>query len=238
MKKVTIYRASTRGTADYGWLKTHYSFSFSGYYNPQRIHFGALRVLNDDLIEGGGGFPTHPHDNMEIITIPFSGALAHKDSMGSEEIIKHGEIQVMSAGTGITHSEYNASATEPVTLFQIWIFPDMKNVKPRYQQMMVDREKMINTFSVVVSPIPTNNQLWIHQNAWLSMGIFDKNYQTDYAIKEKGNGLFVMIIEGECIVEGQKLQKRDAIGIEGVDSVKFEMLDDKTEILIIDVPMM
>ncbi|MBU3714098.1 MAG: pirin family protein, partial [Ferruginibacter sp.] len=191
-----IYRANERGSADYGWLKPNYYFSFSGYHNPEKVHFGALRVLNDDFIAGGGAFPPHPHDNMEIVTIPFTGALQHKDNTGGQGIIKAGDIQIMSAGTGIQHSEANASATEPVTLFQIWLFPKEKNIQPRYDQRSFDVAKRQNQWQIVVSPREEDDALWINQHARFALTNLDKGTDIVYNNAFEGNGLFLVVING------------------------------------------
>lgn len=237
--KTTLYRASSRGHANHGWLDTRHTFSFANYYNPERIHFGALRVVNDDIVEGGEGFGTHPHDNMEIVSIPLYGDLEHKDSMGHTEVIKAGEIQVMSAGSGITHSEYNSNQDKPVNFFQIWVFPDKKNVEPRYDQRAFDFIHNRNQLVQVVGPKDDaeNKGLWIHQNAWFSIGTFDKGVDIDYKIKKQGNGLFAMVVEGEFTVGGQKLNHRDAIGLSEISDVNITADTDNARILLIDVPM-
>lgn len=237
--KTTLYRASSRGHANHGWLDSYHTFSFANYYDPNRINFGALRVVNDDIIKGGEGFGTHPHDNMEIITIPLYGDLEHKDSMGHTEIIRPGEVQVMSAGKGITHSEYNPNDDKPVNLFQIWVFPDKQNVEPRYDQRAFDFIHNKNQLIQIVTPEndKESQSLWIHQNAWFSIGTFDKGTQVDYALKRKGNGIFAMLIEGEFTLEGQKLYHRDAIGVSDIESVKLIADTENARILLIDIPM-
>jgi redox-sensitive bicupin YhaK (pirin superfamily) len=236
MSNFIIHKANSRGTADHGWLKTAHSFSFSGYYNPERMHFGVLRVLNDDYVEGGKGFGTHPHDNMEIITIPFEGALEHKDSMGNSSVIQTGDIQVMSAGTGITHSEFNHHKDQAVKLFQIWLFPDKKDVTPRYQQISLDVKDRSNRLQQVLSPNPDDQGVWIHQNAWFFMGNFDKDHQETYELKAKTNGVYILVISGSAEINGQMLDKRDAIGIWDAASVDIKATSD-AEILIMDIPM-
>lgn len=237
--KTTLFRASSRGSANHGWLDARHTFSFADYYDPKRIHFGALRVVNDDIVAGGKGFGTHPHDNMEIITIPLYGDLEHKDSMGHGEVIKAGEVQVMSAGSGITHSEYNANKEKPVNLFQIWVFPDMKDVEPRYDQRAFDYINNKNQLVQVVGPKDDldNNGLWIHQSAWFSLGTFDKGTEIEYKLKKQGNGVFAMVVEGEFTVGGQKLHHRDALALSETDNVKFTADTDNARILLIDVPM-
>lgn len=237
--KTTLYRASSRGHANHGWLDSYHTFSFANYFNPNRIHFGALRVVNDDIVEGGEGFGTHPHDNMEIVSIPLYGDLEHKDSMGHTEVIKAGEVQVMSAGSGITHSEYNSNADKPVNFFQIWVFPDTKDVTPRYDQRDFDFLHNKNKLVQIVGPKDDaeNTALWIHQNAWFNVGTFDNGSAIEYKVKKEGNGVFAMVIEGELTVEGQKLHHRDAIGIWDTDNIKITADSDNARILLIDVPM-
>ena len=231
-----IHKAGTRGHADHGWLKTWHTFSFADYYNPERIHFGVLRVLNDDIIAAGKGFGTHPHDNMEIITIPLEGDLEHKDSMGNTSVIRSGEIQVMSAGTGIYHSEYNANDDSFVKLLQIWVFPDKKNVKPRYDQIKLDETKIKNRFLQILSPYPDDEGVWIHQNAWFHLGDFDKKTSELYKLKDNSNGLYVFIIEGEANIEGNLLSKRDGIGIPQAEEVQFD-ISENSRILLMEIPM-
>jgi redox-sensitive bicupin YhaK (pirin superfamily) len=237
--KTTLIRASSRGHAYHGWLDTYHTFSFANYYDPDRIHFGALRVVNDDIVVGGEGFGTHPHDNMEIVSIPLYGDLEHKDSMGHTEVIKAGEVQVMSAGSGITHSEYNANKDRPVNFFQIWVFPDKKNAEPRYHQRAFDFMHDKNKLIQIVGPKddPENTALWIHQNAWFSIGTFDKGMESDYRIKKKGNGVFAMVVEGEFTVAGQKLHHRDGLGIWDTGNVSITAYSDNARILLMDVPM-
>lgn len=232
----TVYKADSRGYADHGWLKTFHSFSFANYHNPERIRFGLLRVLNDDIVEGGMGFGTHPHDNMEIVTIPLKGELAHQDSTGNKEVIKAGEVQIMSAGSGLTHSEFNNSRTEEVNLLQIWVFPEKRNIEPRYEQKKFNKEDRINRFQTVVSPDISSGSLWINQNAYFSLGDFEKGETFKYEVKRKGNGIFFFVIEGEVEAADEILSKRDAIGIENVSSLEFKP-NSKCEILIIEVPM-
>ena len=236
--KTTLYRASSRGHAYHGWLDARHTFSFANYYDPNRIHFGALRVLNDDIIAGGEGFGTHPHDNMEIITIPLYGDLEHKDSMGHTGVIRAGEVQVMSAGSGLTHSEYNANSDKPINLFQIWVFPDKKNVEPRYDQKAFDFLHNKNQLVQIVGPKQDAAEgLWIHQNAWFSIGSFDKGQSFDYPLKKKGNGVFAMVVEGEFTIEGQKLHHRDGFGISDIDNIKITADSENARILLMDVPM-
>jgi redox-sensitive bicupin YhaK (pirin superfamily) len=237
--KTLLFTANSRGHANHGWLDTYHTFSFAGYFDSERINFGALRVINDDIVLGGEGFGTHPHDNMEIISIPLYGDLEHKDSMGHTEVIKSGDVQVMSAGSGIMHSEYNANPDKPVNFFQIWIFSNKKNVEPRYDQKTFDFIHNKNTLTQIVTPDTESDgkSLWIHQNAWLNTGTFDEGHSVEYKIKKSGNGLYAMVIEGDFMIGNQKLSRRDGLGIWDTDSVKIESLSDNSRILLIDVPM-
>ncbi len=235
MKNV-LYRASTRGHCDHGWLDTYHTFSFANYFDKDRMHFGELRVINDDIVRPGEGFGTHPHENMEIISIPLYGALAHKDSMGHARVIRSGEIQVMSAGTGITHSEYNHSDKDPVNFFQIWVFPDEDNLTPRYDQRAFDFSKK-NKLVQIVSPDKEDDNLWIHQRAWFNMGTFDKGHAVEYDVKRKGNGVWAMVIEGEFSIGGQKLYRRDGSGLWDTDKMELTANTDNARILLIDVPV-
>ena len=234
--KTIIHKASERGHVDHGWLNAHHSFSFASWYDPTKVHFGLLRVLNDDIVAGGTGFGRHPHDNMEIVTIPLEGALKHKDSTGGEGIIRKGEVQIMSAGSGIFHSEENASKSEPVNLFQIWVFPKEQNIQPRYDQRMFEKDKRMNQLCTVVSPDKTDDALWINQDAYFSLGAWDKATAIDYKIRHKGNGAYIMIVEGSAEVDGKSLGKRDAIGVWDTDSVTINVTAN-TEVLVIEVPM-
>lgn len=234
--KTTVYKAADRGSADYGWLKPNYYFSFAQYHDPSKVHFGLLRVLNDDFVDGGGGFPTHPHDNMEIVTIPFTGALQHKDSTGGNGVIKAGDIQIMSAGSGVRHSEFNASATEPVTLFQVWVFPKVRNIKPRYDQRTFDISDRANKWQVVVSPREADNALWINQDARFSLTNLDAGKEISYSTAFKGNGIFLVVINGSVEVNGQVLNKRDAIGISEADEFSIKATAN-AELLAIEIPM-
>lgn len=231
-----FHAASTRGFADHGWLKAKHSFSFASWFNRYRMHFGALRVLNDDIVAPGMGFGKHPHDNMEIITIPLKGALKHEDSMGFSEVINAGEVQVMSAGTGIYHSEFNASQSDEINLFQLWIFPNQQEVSPRYQQMAYDQTKMKDAFLQLVSPNPDDEGLWIHQDAWINIIDMLPNSQKVYSIKKPGNGVYLMNIEGQKVVEKQTLMSRDAIGIWETSDIEITATE-SGRILLIEVPM-
>jgi len=236
MNKV-LHPAQSRGAANHGWLKSFHSFSFANYYNPQKMHFGVLRVLNDDEVAPSMGFGTHPHDNMEIISIPLSGELKHKDSMGNEAIIKTGEIQVMSAGTGIQHSEHNASTSEPVKFLQIWLFPNKKNVTPRYDQILLPDLAKHNVLHQVLSPNAEDAGVWIHQNAWFHMGTFDAGTAQSYALKDSRNGLYLFMIEGSIEIEGETLGARDAIGLSDLKEVSFTSQSENTRVLLMEVPM-
>lgn len=234
--KAVLFKAADRGSADYGWLKPNYYFSFAQYHNPEKVHFGLLRVLNDDFVAGGGGFPTHPHDNMEIVTIPFTGALHHKDSTGGNGVIKAGDIQIMSAGTGVQHSEFNASKTEPVTLFQVWVFPKERNIKPRYDQRNFDVSDRVNKWQTVVSPLDSDKALWINQDARFALTRLDAGKEIPYSPAFKGNGVFLVVINGSVQVDGKQLNKRDAIGISETDSFSITANAD-AELLAIEIPM-
>ncbi len=235
MSKV-IHRADTRGLADHGWLKSHHTFSFAGYHNPERMNFGLLRVLNDDVVEAGRGFDTHPHENMEIVSIPLKGSLRHKDSMGNEHIIQQGEVQIMSAGTGVTHSEYNNSDTEKVNFLQIWVIPKENNIKPHYGQKMFAPEKRTNQFQIIVAPNEREGSLWINQGAYFSLGSFDKAKKAFYTLKQPTNGLYVFVIDGSISIAEENLNKRDAMGITDVETVNLHFVE-PTEVLLIEVPM-
>ena len=237
MANQLIHKAATRGHADHGWLRTNHTFSFADYYNPERVHFGALRVLNDDYIAGGMGFGTHPHDNMEIITIPLEGDLEHKDSMGNGTVIKHGDVQVMSAETGITHSEYNHNKTKPVQLLQIWVFPNKRNVTPRYDQITLDVNERRNKLQQILSPNSDDEGVWIHQDAWFHIGRFDQNFETTYTWKKQGNGVYVFVIKGDITVNGTALNERDGSGIWNTDTMTIQANSANAELLIIEVPM-
>lgn len=234
---ISLYPSDTRGAANHGWLNTRFSFSFANYYNPRRMHFGALRVLNDDYIAGGGGFGTHPHDNMEIITIVFKGELEHKDSMGHVSVIGPGDVQVMSAGTGITHSEYNHNADVAVELFQIWIMPDRRGHTPRYDQMNFDPATFRNTITTLVTPFAEDNTgLWIHQNATISTAIFDHGFSTNINVG-LNHGLFCIVVEGEAGIAGKTVLRRDAIEITEMATVPIVSGSANTQIICIEVPL-
>lgn len=234
--KTVLHRAADRGHVDHGWLKANHSFSFASWYNPEKMHFGVLRVLNDDWVAPGMGFGMHPHDNMEIITIPFSGTLAHKDSMGNSGTIGYGEIQVMSAGLGIMHSEFNHSATEPVTLFQIWLFPNKRDVKPRYDQIAYDKEKMHNEWVQIISPDPNDAGSWIHQDAWFHLGRFEQGQSITYTGRKTGNGFYVMMIDGRMRINDTVLDARDALAL--TETAEFTAVaETDCFLLVMDIPM-
>ncbi|MEI6489198.1 MAG: pirin family protein [Bacteroidota bacterium] len=235
MKKI-LHRASERGHANHGWLNAHHSFSFANYYDPSKVHFGLLRVLNDDTIGPGTGFGTHPHDNMEIVTIPLKGTLEHKDSMGNIGVIRPNEIQAMSAGSGLMHSEYNHSKTEELNLLQIWVFPKLKNIEPRYEQRVFSAEEKNGKFKTIVAPVKSSDIMWINQDAYFSLGKFEKDSQVEYTIQHPGNGAYIFMIEGEASIEGEVLGKRDALGV--WETTKISIATHAiSEILIIEVPM-
>jgi len=234
--KLTVHRSGCRGHADHGWLKTWHSFSFANYYNPDRMHFGALRVLNDDIIEAGMGFGTHPHDNMEIITIVLDGELEHRDSMGNGSVIRPGEVQVMSAGTGIQHSEFNHSQKNAASLLQIWVFPDKKNVEPRYGQAKFQEEEITGKWRIVVSPDGVDNSLWIHQQAWFSLGQFGSDSKIDYELKKPGNVIYLFLISGEIEVGAESLKQRDALCIEQIDGKVNLKINKDSKLLLMEIP--
>jgi len=233
----TVYhKASTRGTANHGWLTANHSFSFANYYNPDRMNFGVLRVLNDDKIAPSKGFGTHPHDNMEIISIPLEGALEHKDSMGNGAVVKNGDVQVMSAGTGIRHSEFNANSDKDMKLLQIWLFPNKKNVQPRYDQISIKEIEKNNQFYQVLSPNPNDQGVWIYQDAWFYLGKFNEETSTNYKINKAGNGVYVFIIKGEAEIEDQILELKDGFGIWNVNEFEIKVRPN-SRVLIMEVPM-
>jgi len=234
--QIILHRAATRGGADHGWLKARHTFSFAGYMDPSRVHFGVLRVLNDDIIAGGGGFPTHPHDNMEIVTIPITGALAHRDSTGGNGEITSGEVQIMSAGTGIRHSEFNASETEAVNLLQIWMFPKLRNIAPRYDQRAFSADERKNRLRVVVSPEDTDDALWINQDAYFAVGSVDAGTSVEWKLRNEGSGVYIFVIEGTIEVAGEKLERRDGIGISEISDLKITA-STESSVLLMEVPM-
>lgn len=234
--KTVLHTSDSRGHADHGWLNARHSFSFAGWFHPERIQFGALRVLNDDIIQGDMGFGTHPHDNMEIVTIPLKGDLEHKDSMGNSAVIREGDIQVMSAGTGVYHSEYNKNADKEINLFQLWIFPNQRDVSPRYDQIPIRTFHQKNAFFQILSPRADDQGVWIHQNAWMHMLDADAHTTHSYDLKAPENGVYVMVIEGEIALGDQVLKRRDAIGV--WDTATFELkVHQEAQVLLVDVPM-
>ena len=236
MNNSILHKADTRGDANHGWLHSRHTFSFANYYNPERMSFGSLRVLNDDTVAAGMGFGTHPHDNMEIISIPLEGDLEHKDSMGNVAVIKHGDVQVMSAGTGIFHSEYNKNKDREVKFLQIWVFPDKNNVTPRYDQITLNLADRRNKLQQILSPNKDDEGVWIHQKAWFHLGNFEKGISTIYEVKAKGNGVYAFILKGDVIINNQPLTTRDGFGIWDVDSLTLKAESD-AEILLMEVPM-
>lgn len=238
MSNTVLHKASSRGDANHGWLHSRHTFSFANYHNPERMHFGVLRVLNDDQVSAGMGFGTHPHDNMEIISIPLEGDLEHKDSMGNVSVIKKGDIQVLSAGTGITHSEYNKNKDKEVKFLQIWLFPNKKSVTPRYDQITLNNNDRHNKLQQILSPVATDAGVWIHQDAWFHLGQFDKDFTTSYSIKKSGNGVYAFVLKGDITIEGQELNERDGLGIWDVDKISLKANSQGAEVLLMDVPMM
>ncbi len=232
-----IHRSDSRGHANHGWLDSHHTFSFANYYNPERMHFGVLRVLNDDRVAQGMGFGTHPHDNMEIISIPLEGDLEHKDSMGNTAVIKKGDIQILSAGTGITHSEYNRNKAAEVKFLQIWVFPNKKNVTPRYDQITLDVADRHNKFQQILSPDPNDAGVWIHQDAWFHMADLDQGKSLEYQIKRAQNGAYLFLLEGGITVNGQVLNRRDGLGIWNTQEPLQIEATSNAQLLVMDVPM-
>lgn len=234
--KTILHKANERGHANHGWLDSYHSFSFAQYYNPEKMHFGALRVLNDDTVKAGYGFGQHPHDNMEIVSIPLHGDLAHKDSTGRDKIIRQNDVQIMSAGSGLTHSEMNANKDKEVKFLQIWVFPKQQDIEPRYEQKTFEPADRQNRIQTVVAP-DDSNAVWINQDAWFSLGNLDKGTEATYNLKKEGDGVYLFVIEGEVTVDGQKLNKRDGLGITETQAVKISA-DSNAEVLFIEVPML
>lgn len=236
MANSVLHKADSRGNANHGWLQSFHTFSFANYYNPERMHFGVLRVLNDDTVAAGMGFGTHPHDNMEIISIPLEGDLEHKDSMGNTTVIRNGDIQVMSAGTGITHSEYNKNADKQVKFLQIWVFPNQKGVTPRYDQITLKKDDRKNKLQQILSPNADDDGVWIYQNAWFHLGDLDAETAIDYNVKKSGNGVYIFVLKGKVFADEQLLSDRDGYGIWNTEKVKIKA-ESGAEILVMEVPM-
>ncbi|WP_339666595.1 pirin family protein [Maribacter arcticus] len=234
--KTILHKSDTRGHADHGWLNSYHSFSFANYHNPERMNFGVLRVLNDDMVAAGRGFGTHPHSNMEIISIPLEGDLQHMDDMGNSTVIKSGDVQVMSAGTGVSHSEHNKNKNELVKFLQIWVIPNKKDVVPRYDQISIKNIETKNSFYQILSPNEDDNGVWIHQDAWFHLGDYESDKTDTYSIKKEGNGVYIFVLEGDIVVNDQNLNKRDGYGIWETDS--FTLHSNSTaKVLVMEVPM-
>lgn len=233
--KTVLHKSNTRGQANFGWLNSRHTFSFGQYFNPERVQFGLLRVLNDDIVIGGAGFPTHPHSNMEIVSIPLAGALAHKDSTGTEKVIETGEVQIMSAGSGLTHSEYNASRENEVNFLQIWVFPKEKDITPRYDQKRFSPAERKNQIQTVVAP-DNDNALWINQDAWFSLIDLEPGKSLQYDLHQSENGVYAFVIDGAVQIQEENLEKRDALGIWESDAVSISSTGE-SRILLIEVPM-
>ncbi len=234
--KTVLHKSDTRGHADHGWLNSYHSFSFANYHNPERMNFGALRVLNDDMVAAGRGFGTHPHSNMEIISIPLEGDLQHMDDMGNSTVIKSCDVQVMSAGTGVSHSEYNKNKYELVKFLQIWVIPDKKNVAPRYDQISIKNIETKNSLYQILSPNENDNGVWIHQDAWFHLGDYESGKTDSYSMKKEGNGVYIFVLEGDVVVNGQILNKRDGYGIWETDSFTLSA-NSASKVLIMEIPM-
>lgn len=233
--KTVLHLAATRGHANFGWLDSYHSFSFGHYYDPERVHFGALRVLNDDTVNAGMGFGKHPHDNMEIISIPLSGDLHHKDSTGRDEIIREHDVQIMSAGSGIAHSEMNANRDKPVKFLQIWVMPKEQNIEPRYEQKSFKPENRVNQLLTVVAP-DNEDAVWINQDAWFSLGNFTKDFSTSYQLKKSGNGVYIFVLEGSLEINGQSIATRDGLGISEAETIDIKA-NTNAQIVLIEIPM-
>lgn len=236
MKDHIIYKADSRGYANHGWLESYHTFSFANYRNNERVHFGALRVLNDDRVNAGMGFGTHPHDNMEIISIPLAGSLAHKDDMGNGTIINVDEIQVMSAGTGIQHSEYNPSDDSETRFLQIWMFPNKLNVTPRYDQVQIKPEDRVNQWDQILSPNKEDKGVWVHQNAWFYLSDLEVSKELPYELNDKSNGVFLFVLEGTIEINDIVLDRRDAIGLWNTTDFVIKANQD-AKLLLMEVPM-
>jgi redox-sensitive bicupin YhaK (pirin superfamily) len=234
--KTILHKANTRGHANHGWLNSYHTFSFANYYNPQRMSFGALRVLNDDAIDGGTGFGKHPHDNMEIISIALEGDLEHEDSMGNKKVIRQGDIQAMTAGTGVFHSEYNKNKDRPAKFLQIWVLPEKRNVPPSYDQISLNENDLKNQLHQIVSPQEADDGVKINQQAWFHLGNLDKGTQLEYVLKGKNNGVYAFVIDGEVIINKEALTKRDGLGISETETLQIEAKAD-AQLLLMEVPM-
>ncbi len=235
--KSVLHKADSRGLANHGWLQSRHSFSFANYHNPERMHFGVLRVLNDDIVAPGRGFGKHPHDNMEIISIPLEGDLEHKDSMDNTAVIRQGDVQVMSAGTGIFHSEFNRHKDQAVKFLQIWMFPKQRNVQPRYDQITLKNQHLKNQFHQILSPNADDAGVWVHQNAWFHLGNLEEGFNDNYTVKTKGNGVYAFIIEGQVKIAGQELEARDGFGVWDTEEISIEAHCGNAKVLLMDVPM-
>ena len=235
--KSILHKAATRGHANHGWLDSWHTFSFASYHDPERVHFGALRVLNDDTVAPGMGFGKHPHDNMEIISIPLEGDLEHGDSMGNTTVIKQGDVQIMSAGTGVVHSEKNKNSDKPVKFLQIWVFPNQRNVQPHYDQKTFSDKDKRNKLVTVVSPKGTaDGGAQIQQDAWFSLGNLDKGLKVEYDLKKEGNGVYAFLLEGDVTINEIAMNKRDGLGISETSQFMIRA-DSNAELLLMEVPM-
>jgi hypothetical protein len=234
--KITYHADTSRGLAEHGWLISRHTFSFADYYDPERVNFGVLRVLNDDIVKPSMGFGTHPHENMEIVSIPLYGSLRHQDNMGNKHIISTGEVQIMSAGTGITHSEHNNSSFEDVNFLQIWVLPKEKNIKPRYDQKFFDVNKSRNRFQLLVSPQESDETVWINQDAWFSRASIQAGHKIVYEKMGNDHGVYFLIIEGETIIDGNTVYRRDGLGLEG-NETHIVTAKTETQVLAIEVPL-
>lgn len=237
MANFVFHPANSRGDANHGWLHSKHTFSFANYFDADRMHFGALRVLNDDIVAAGRGFGAHPHDNMEIVSIPLEGDLAHKDSMGNATIIRHGDVQVMSAGTGVTHSEYNQNQDREVRFLQIWVIPNQSNVSPRYDQITLNEKDRLNQFQQIISPDPADEGMWMHQDAWFHLAYFEEGTTKTYTFKGQDTGLYVFNLMGDITVAGKQLSSRDGLGITDIKQVEISA-QSNAEFLLMEVPML
>lgn len=237
MSQSILHKANSRGQANHGWLKSFHSFSFASYHDPSRMHFGYLRVLNDDIVAGGMGFGTHPHQNMEIISIPLQGDLEHRDTMGNVTVIKQGDVQVMSAGSGISHSEFNKNKDQEVHFLQIWIIPNQQDVTPRYDQITLPSPKELNKLYQIISPNPEEEGIWIHQQAWFHLGQFEQNHQTTYPLHDIKHGVYAFVLEGSFTINGELVERRDGLGVWDSAQLDITALSDMAEILLMEVPM-